>query len=40
VCNAGLPLWSGNGGTDRETTEVVDLREQRGQEYCGSEEGV
>ena len=37
---AGLPLLSGDGGTDRKTTvEVAGLQEQLGQEDCESEEG-
>ena len=40
MCNADLPLWFGDGGTDRETTtEAADLEEQLGQEDCRSEEG-
>ena len=40
MINAGLPLQSGDGGTDRETTtEAAGLREQLDQEDCMSEEG-
>ena len=40
MCNAGLPLRSGNGGIDRKTTtEAAGLGEQLRQEDCGSEEG-
>ena len=39
VCNAGLPLQSGDSGTDRETTEAAGLREQLGQVDCDSEKG-
>ena len=40
VCNTGLPLRSGDGGTDRDTTtEAAGLREQVGKEDCTSEEG-
>ena len=39
-CEASLPLWSGDGGTDRNTkTEAAGLLKQLGQKDCGSEEG-
>ena len=40
VCNAGLPLQFGYGGTDRKTTkDVTGLQEQLGQEDYSCEEG-
>ena len=39
ICNAGLPLWSGNGGTDRETTtEAAGL--WMGEERMGEREQI
>ena len=40
MCNASLPLQSGDCGTDRETTtDAAGLQEQLGKENYGSEEG-